>query len=219
MEVIPSIVGTNFKEVSERLEKISGATGWVHLDVCDGKFAPSTIWPFGEADEVNDLAAFMSRTDRPKVEVHLMVENLSDWKVESILKLRPERAVVHIESSGNIFSFMDKATANGAKTSVAILLDTPSQFATPFIARAGRLQLMSITDLGHYGAQFDPRAIDAVKTLQKKYPKVEISVDGGVNPENILSLKEAGADCVIVGSCVWASQDPVEALKKIRSII
>jgi len=45
-----------------------------------------------------------------------------------------------------------------------------------------------------------------------------LSVDGGVNLEDIEALLEVGVDRLTVGSGIWKSPDPIGALENFQSL-
>ena len=47
---------------------------------------------------------------------------------------------------------------------------------------------------------------------------VKIEVDGGVNEQNAGPLLKAGADVLVAGSFVFSSADPVETIKRMKSL-
>jgi ribulose-phosphate 3-epimerase len=45
-----------------------------------------------------------------------------------------------------------------------------------------------------------------------------IEVDGGVNTENAVALKQAGADVLVAGSAVFKSDNPKEYIAQLRKV-
>src|SRR3989344_1308026 len=45
-EIIPAILEKNFSEIKNKLTALRGVAKCVHIDICDGVFAPSQTWPF-----------------------------------------------------------------------------------------------------------------------------------------------------------------------------
>ena len=82
MQVIPVINVQTFDEAKTRIEKAASffadlpaeafaKEGWVHIDISDGTFTPNMSWRSPEELQ----AIFNSLESKPKVEVHIMVEN------------------------------------------------------------------------------------------------------------------------------------------------
>jgi ribulose-phosphate 3-epimerase len=52
----------------------------------------------------------------------------------------------------------------------------------------------------------------------EKYPNLQVTIDGGVSLDNAVSLIEAGADRLIVGSAIFESDNPIDAIQKFNRI-
>jgi ribulose-phosphate 3-epimerase len=81
--------------------------------------------------------------------------------------------------------------------------------------------LMSVNP-GFGGQKFISSVLDKSKELKKLINKHNsnclIQVDGGVNDENIDSLKEAGVDIVVAGSYVFGSSNDGDYSQAINSL-
>ena len=59
-----------------------------------------------------------------------------------------------------------------------------------------------------------------VSALRKKYPELNIEVDGGLSPgETIDKAAEAGANVIVAGSAVFGAKDPVDVIAKLREAV
>jgi len=81
------------------------------------------------------------------------------------------------------------------------------------------LQCMGIDKIGFQDQKFDEKVIENVKFLKNNLPGIVISVDGGINLENIEMLLEAGADRLAVGSGIWKNPDPIGAFQTFQSLV
>ena len=64
------------------------------------------------------------------------------------------------------------------------------------------------------GQQFFPPILEKIARLRAILPpETEIWADGGINEGNMLQVKEAGADTLIMGRCVFGSPDPIGTLR------
>jgi len=78
---------------------------------------------------------------------------------------------------------------------------------------------MGIDEIGSQGQPFDVRVLERIATLRALYPNQILSVDGAVNEENILSLKNAGADRFAVGSNILKVTNPKAQYEKLLKIV
>jgi len=76
---------------------------------------------------------------------------------------------------------------------------------------------------GFGGQSFIPQVKEKVVALRKQADALgldfEIQIDGGVNKENILELRDAGADVFVMGSAIFNTKDPEETTKAVRALL
>ena len=69
---------------------------------------------------------------------------------------------------------------------------------------------------GYSGQEFMPDAIPRVRRLRKLLPEgVHIQVDGGVGPDNVSELREAGANLLVAGTSVFGQEDLPAAYRRL----
>lgn len=72
---------------------------------------------------------------------------------------------------------------------------------------------------GFGGQKFMASELPKVQELRKKYPDLNIEVDGGVGPATIDQVADAGANVVVAGSAVFGAKDPAEAIASLRRAV
>jgi len=211
MQVIPAILGIDFTEIKEKLEKVKGLTEWVSLDVVDGRFAEPLSWGAG----IDHHLHLWELVDLPKIEMHLMMINprawLADWVSTSV-----DRVLIHYESEGDKHALLKQIKTAGAQAGLVLNFETPVSVADEFINEVDVIQLMSIKTLGAHGAQFEEGIYEKIKGLRAKHPNVIIQVDGGVTLDNAKQLTDVGANNLILGSALWNSGDIKETIKEFK---
>ena len=55
-----------------------------------------------------------------------------------------------------------------------------------------------------------------VEALRKRYPELNVEVDGGLGPSTIDQAAEAGANVIVAGSAVFGAKDPAEVIGFLR---
>ena len=81
------------------------------------------------------------------------------------------------------------------------------------------IQLMGIAEIGAQGQPFDESVIEKIQTVKQRFPHKPITIDGSVNADTIVRLKEAGADRFIVGSAITLQEDPYAAHQSLHMLI
>ena len=58
-----------------------------------------------------------------------------------------------------------------------------------------------------------------VSALRKRYPELNIEVDGGVGPATIDQVADAGANVIVSGSAVFGAKDPADVIRQLRDAV
>ena len=195
-ELIPSLLEENLSQLTKRLKAISEITDWVHLDVCDGSFVPTTTVV------IEDLRALAY----PKnVELHLMVNNPQQI-VADMGFIHAKRIVFHPGTADSDTQVIRTIQQAGAKAGLALeyMADTKSVedalFAADFIV------VMPI-HAGRQGQQFHQEALELIQKIRALVPNTPVEVDGAMNPETIPSVIGSGASIINVGSYLWSTPE------------
>ena len=205
MNIIPSIIASDFAEVKEKLAKLEGLVEWVELDVMDGVFVPNVSW---QAEE--DLREIDGQI---KLSAHLMMGNpetvVEDWQT------LVDRIIIHVESTDQLDSLLSRFDngLNPCEIGLALELETSLEKVKPYLNKVKIFQLMSIANIGYQGEKFDARVLPKIKELRELASDAKIIVDGGIKPEMVAELSEAGVDALVVGSYIWRSKNIEEAIR------
>ena len=191
MKISPSILDANFQYLQTEIDSIATADR-IHLDIMDGQYVPGIT--FG--------AALFRQLQFPvETEVHLMVDN-PERQFEAFQAIGVSGITFHIENTGEEKAVEYLKHLKSMKLRAGICVDghTPqNELSDEILTIADQILLMSVK-AGKGGQFFMPEVLDKIKILRERGFKGEIEVDGGVNLENAVPLKEAGVDIVVVGS-------------------
>lgn len=200
MEIIPAILESTWPEVEKKIKLVDGLTDWIQIDISDGVFTPNKTW--------NNPADLSGLSLKSKIEVHLMVANplevLEDWPINTVGRIIIQAESLDIKHS--VFN-TDREIVLGFK------VETPWEPYQGLIQKTGRVLFLAV-EPGRQGQEFNPEVLNKIKTLKEAHPHIKIAVDGGINFENIESIKAAGADSAIIGSGIFGSPDPVRQFNK-----
>jgi ribulose-phosphate 3-epimerase len=193
MEIIPSILTNDLREVEEKIVRLEGIVQRVQIDVIDGQFA---------ANKTFDPALLGNLETDLNLDFHLMTKEPSLW-VERAARAQAERVIGQIEKMTNQVEFIGKVQELGLSVGLAVDLDTPiSNLDSTILMDLDVVLLMSVP-AGLGGQEFDPRVHGKIKELVKVRKKdnspFKICVDGGITEEIIADLAKEGVDEIIVG--------------------
>ncbi|MBM3261555.1 hypothetical protein FJY93_03995 [Candidatus Kaiserbacteria bacterium] len=215
IDIIPTIVPRTREELEEAVRIAEGFSTRLHVDIDDGLFTSQVTWPYTGLGKYD--AQSISLPTAVSIHVHLMVQEPLQIGLD-LIRAGAKSVIGHIERCADPSEaehILTQWRAAGAReVGLAILIDTPLGDMERSILFCDVVQMMSIARVGAQGAPFDPRAIERVSALHKSHPHALISVDGGVNAENVSDLLAAGAKRFCVGSAIMQATDPVDAYKK-----
>lgn len=72
---------------------------------------------------------------------------------------------------------------------------------------------------GFGGQEFMASELPKVTALRKRYPDLDIEVDGGVGPATIDQAADAGANVIVAGSAVFGASDPAEVIRLLKDAV
>lgn len=232
-EIIPAILPKDFNDLEEKLGVVAGQVNMVHVDVTDGTLTKDSSWPYvGEQTEflkiVDEVEGFPFWED-VSFEAHLMVRNPEDM-FEDWIRAGAERIIVQFEVfkdseelSETLNNFKKKfgsaTTFVGVEIGLSVDMNIPLEEIYPHVLEVDFIHFMSIDSIGKQGNEFDSKIFDRIKEFKLKFPETIVSVDGGVNLDNVEELIQAGVNRLIIGSAIFGTENPEEALEEFLEII
>ena len=222
IEIIPAILPKSLHEMQTKLSLIEGSARVVQIDVVDGEFAPNKTWPYTDLDSFQKIVAGdegMPLWESFDFEFDLMVADALAV-VEQYALAGAARIVVHSESRGAIEALQllkqKHAGEFGVEVGLAIGAHAKVEDVEPFENQFDYIQVMGIERVGFQGQEFEEKVLPLLRTLHTRY-KCPLQVDGAVTRERVPELVKAGASRLIVGSAIFGSEDPKQALRELQS--
>jgi ribulose-phosphate 3-epimerase len=211
-EIEPSIYAADFSRLGEQLEALLDAGARIfQFDMGDGHFIePVTIGPV-VLDSISELVHGRGGV----LDCHLMVE-APEKHFRAIANAGGDSVTVHYEACADLPDVLAQARGLGLAAGVAFNPETePDDVAAAAGDLVDLVLCMSIHP-GYSGQDFMPEAIPRVRRLRELLPDgVHVQVDGGVGPENVRELRDAGANLFVAGSSVFGQEDPAGAYRRL----
>jgi len=200
------------KEVNELMQS---KVDLIHFDIMDGSFVPR----YGLYPEI--LRAIKSKENCPLVDVHIMSENPEDF-IEIFALYGADYFNFHIEATKHPHRVIKKIINSGMKPGIALNPNTSVDSLKWMIQDIEMVVLMTINP-GIVGHKFIPEMINKIKELrnfadQNDNRDLIIEIDGGVTPENIKDLIEAGADALVCGNGTIFRPHEDTIVNKVKSL-
>lgn len=210
----PSILSADFSKLLEEVKDVSTAK-FLHIDVMDGHFVPNiTIGPLivksikGKVDMVFDC--------------HLMISDPKKY-TESFAKSGADIITFHYEalnSKEEILDLIDYIHSFKIHAGISIKPNTSVDVLDDEILSKVDLVLVMSVEPGFGGQKFMENSLPKIKKLRELKDKFKynyiIEVDGGINKETVVLVKEAGVEAIVAGTYVFKSQDRKETIKELE---
>jgi ribulose-phosphate 3-epimerase len=209
IRITPSILNADFNNLGAEIERISGTSDLVHLDVMDNIFVPNFTFDFAHASEIISVSKL-------PVDAHLMVADV-DQIAPKYAEAGCASVTIHAEATSDIRRTLRAIRSNGARASLALKPKTSLDLYLEFLDDLDMLLIMTV-EPGFGGQKFMsdqlPKIAQARKEIGDK--AIWLQVDGGISLETIESAAIAGADTFVAGSAVFNSADPAQMVAVLR---
>ena len=207
-KIAPSMLSCDFSKAGEEISRIERyGADWVHLDVMDGMFVPNLT--FGAPV----IKCLRPCTELP-FDVHLMIEDPARY-IGDFVKAGADLITVHEEASGSTDEALKLIKDAGVKAGITINPDTPVSAIEPYLDRVDLVLIMSVK-AGFGGQKFNENCIPKISFVREwanaHNPRLEISVDGGINRETGKRVVDAGASVLVAGSSLFKLDDMTDEI-------
>lgn len=206
-EIAPCITVETPEQYNAMVEKIKPFAKRVQVDISDGQFSPVLMVPPDKLWWPKEWV----------VDIHAMINSPMDY-LNSLVKLKPNLIIFHVETGVDLVSIMKTIRQYGIKAGVAILKPSVPLDYEEIIKEADHV-LVFCGDLGYYGGKASLMQLEKVRLIKAINPKAEIGWDGGVNIENAFTLSQGGVDVLNSGGAIGNAENPSEIYDKLVSEI
>jgi ribose 5-phosphate isomerase B len=216
--IAPSLPASSFAELYSLSQILSGEVSELQVDIVDGVFAPAISWPFTEKNPKAEFLKVRQLSKNVSIEVDCMCLRPESY-LDVFVEAGVSRVIIHAGSTTEYEKCIAHARAYGYKIGLAVLNTSDPKLFDTYATYFDFVQVMGIAAVGAQGQPFDTVTLKTVFTLRTKYPRLEIAVDGSVNEQTIVKLKEAGANRFAPGSAIAKATDPAASYKALCSLI
>ena len=209
MKLAPSILSADFLRLGAQIsEALDAGIRRIHVDVMDGHFVPNLSMGPPVVAALRPLAERAGAV----LEVHLMIDD-PDRYHDAFSHAGATAMTVHVEACPHLHRTVGAIRGLAAEPGVAINPATPIGALEEILPKIDVALLMSV-DPGFGGQPFIPETIDKVARLRAELVRrglehVEIEVDGGVGPDNMLALAKAGMTIAVAGTSLFDPRRPI----------
>jgi ribulose-phosphate 3-epimerase len=224
VEIVPAVLPKSFEDLESHVARVRAAAKTIQVDVVDGIFARNRTWPYQDAHSFEKIVSEergLPAWDDLDYEFDLMIED-PHLRAMDFVHAGAARVTIHADAHGaaeGLRALAELRQETGAytiTTGLALLPTMQPDVLESFDTLFDYVQVMGIEKVGFQGQPFDERAIPLIERLHRRYPDLEIQVDGAVKIENARALAQAGARRLIVGSAIFEAEDPLAAIEALK---
>jgi ribulose-phosphate 3-epimerase len=213
VEVEPSLYAADFAHLGDQIDVLLRAGVRIfHFDVGDGHFVePVTIGPIvlqSISQQIHDGGGH--------IDCHLMTEH-PEKHFGAIAEAGGDSVTVHYEACDDLPAVVRAARVHELEVGLAFKPETSAAYAAhaALSASVDIVLCMSI-EPGYSGQEFMPEAYERIRTTRSLLPPdVPVQVDGGIGPENIRAVRDAGATLFVAGSSIFGREDLPRAYRRL----
>ena len=216
IQIAPSILSADFARLGDQVREAEAAgADLVHIDVMDGHFVPNiTVGPL----VVRALRPLMHLP----LHVHLMIEQPERY-IDEFVRAGAGMVTVHVETCPHLHRTIQQIRDAGATPAVALNPATPLVAIEEVLDQVDLVLIMTVNP-GFGGQKLIPSMLAKVRRLRHMLDErglvCQIEVDGGVNLSTIADVVRAGANVLVMGAAIFASEEGVRSsLQQVRAVL
>ena len=218
--IAPSILSADFARLGEEVEAVLAAgADVIHFDVMDNHYVPNlTVGPLV-------CHALRNHGIGSPIDVHLMVRPV-DRLVHDFAEAGATYISFHPEASDHVDRTIGLIRELGCRPGIALNPATSLECLDYTLEKVDLVLVMSVNP-GFGGQVFLESSLDKLRAVRERIDAlgrsddamIRLEVDGGVKPDNIRRIAQAGADMFVAGSAIFNANDYALTIAELRKQI
>ena len=199
IKIAASILSADFSILGQEVQSVDEAgSDFIHIDVMDGSFVPNITLGSSIISKIRPFS-------KKPFDVHLMI-NEPIKHIDSFIDAGADFLTIHYEVDSHPIRTLEYIKSKGANAGIA---NNPAthESGIEYLLDYCDLILVMLVNPGFGGQKSILSQVEKVKKINKmvinKNKKIFLEVDGGINPQNINQLTNAGANLIVAGNSIF----------------
>ena len=211
MMVAPSILAADMLNMERDVQRmIDAGTDWLHVDIMDAHFVPNLSYSPAL------VAALHKRFPALPLDVHLMMDNPEKY-IGVFCDAGASVLTIHAEIAADVAELLEEIRSCGVKAGLSVKPGTPAEAVRHLLPHADMVLVMTV-EPGFGGQKFNPDMLGKMDDLRQMGYAGLLEADGGVSMKNAATLRAHGLDVAVMGTAMFASEDPAADMAAIHAL-